>query len=62
MRAASLHRSTAQRRACLIPPSNCTTLHLGGDEFVVISIDRQKRDAVELFVYQDTDGTTVVEN
>lgn len=38
------------------------TLHLGGDDFVAISIDRQKHDAVELFVYQDTDGTFVVEN
>ena len=38
------------------------TLHLSGGEFVVISIDRQKHDAVELFIYQDTDGTIVVEN
>jgi len=38
------------------------TLHLGGDDFVAISIDRQKHDAVELFVYQDTDGTFIVEN
>ena len=38
------------------------TLHLGGNDFVAISIDRQKHDAVELFVYQDTDGTFVVQN
>ncbi|RWM20822.1 MAG: hypothetical protein E5X53_12740 [Mesorhizobium sp.] len=38
------------------------TLHFGGDDFVAISIDRQKHDAVELFVYQDEDGTFVVEN
>ncbi|UCI05507.1 hypothetical protein [Mesorhizobium sp. B1-1-8] len=38
------------------------TLHLAGDDFLTISIDRQKHDAVELFVYQDTDGTYVVAN
>jgi hypothetical protein len=38
------------------------TLHLGGNDFVAISVDRQKHDAVELFVYVDTDGTFVVEN
>lgn len=38
------------------------TLHLGGDGFLAISIDRQKHDAVELFVNQDTDGTFVAAN
>ncbi|MER8476520.1 hypothetical protein NKJ73_06590 [Mesorhizobium sp. M0074] len=38
------------------------TFHLEGDDFVAISTDRQKHDAVELFVYQDTDGTFIVEN
>ena len=38
------------------------TLHLAGNDFLAISIDRQKHDAVELFVYQDADGTFVVEN
>ena len=38
------------------------TLHLGSNDFLTISIDRQKHDAVELFVYRDIDGTIVVEN
>ncbi|WP_322417190.1 hypothetical protein [Mesorhizobium huakuii] len=38
------------------------TLHLGGDDFVAISIDRERHDVVELFVYRDTDGTFIVEN
>lgn len=38
------------------------TFHLGGDDFLAISIDRQRHDAVELFIYQDTDGAMVVEN
>ncbi|WP_149802478.1 hypothetical protein [Mesorhizobium sp. NFR06] len=37
-------------------------LHLGEHGFLAISTDRQKYDAVELFVYQDADGTFVVEN
>jgi hypothetical protein len=37
-------------------------LHLGEHDFLAISTDRQKYDAVELFVFQDADGTFVVEN
>jgi hypothetical protein len=37
-------------------------LHLGGDDFLSISIDLEKHGAVESFVYQDGDGTFVVGN
>lgn len=37
-------------------------MHFNGGGYVSISIDRENQDAVEFFVFHDTDGQIVVEN